>query len=727
MRKPLRGKTRPVTLVSSRRRRRLYIYSPLPAGPHSFRLLRLWSHGEDIRQPFAVECELHTYTAQDALNGNVPEYDALSYVWGDSRDTVPILVSGEVLMVTKNLCAALERLARFRHSEGGAVSSKFGSRAVAFIWVDAICINQKDLRERGRQVRHMSTIYARARQVIVWLGEETNTTHTAFDGLYNRIELSQGPESSSYTKKEKDIYQANRSDESGDWLEDAITEDANKGGDLTTERRSDINSEHVKVAIYELLDRPWFRRIWVLQEVAAADAILVVCGKHWIEGRSFCARLVRLSREYQIVSSASNSIRAVLFLIRHRHRRDSWMAVSNDMSSLRIRPLSQLLDMYHSQEASDRHDKVYALLGLRSDLLDVKVLEPDYSVPWSQLFSSVVKLVTNEDIPVLTSDDGETALLRTRIKFLGEVVSVTQSTGWGDGQKLEIASRNTSKYFGGHLNWFMRTAIHSSASRVEAGDLLCALPGTSKPTIIRIIGVNLCIIVIDATGVEEIWGEDLHRSVTWSEIMTASVFFPKTFDLLWDWSKYPSQEQPRIEETHKPVDLAEMENMQPGLQEADESVDVAELENMGLLLEALGNSTTAKSMFEAAWHHLKQRQPHWSYIQATNFLVEQRKGTGTADTVAGLCSMHKRVRSVNKAEELHAEYVNIRKDVEEHRSNHHASLGLVERIKINESRTNRDGQWGSNFGEVGVKEKRENPVRRPFHERFVSYRTDSLE
>ena len=44
---------------------------------------------------------------------------------------------------------------------------------------------------------------------------------------------------------------------------------------------------------------------------------------------------------------------------------------------LNIRPLSQLLDMYHSQEASEKHDKIYALFGMRSDKLDFLELNPD--------------------------------------------------------------------------------------------------------------------------------------------------------------------------------------------------------------------------------------------------------------------------------------------------------------------------------------------------------------
>ena len=43
------------------------------------------------------------------------------------------------------------------------------------MWIDAICINQEDDNEKGRQVQSMAKIYAYANRVIVWLGEAANS------------------------------------------------------------------------------------------------------------------------------------------------------------------------------------------------------------------------------------------------------------------------------------------------------------------------------------------------------------------------------------------------------------------------------------------------------------------------------------------------------------------------------------------------------------------------
>ena len=95
------------------------------------------------------------------------DYGALSYTWGDQSQTRPILLNDTVFHVGRNLEAALRRLTRHPDYADGGLK----------LWVDAICINQGDLRERGRQVRRMGDIFSRALIVTIWLGElSTDTT-----------------------------------------------------------------------------------------------------------------------------------------------------------------------------------------------------------------------------------------------------------------------------------------------------------------------------------------------------------------------------------------------------------------------------------------------------------------------------------------------------------------------------------------------------------------------
>ncbi|KAI1360867.1 heterokaryon incompatibility protein-domain-containing protein [Xylaria arbuscula] len=98
-----------------------------------------------------IRCALRTVTFDQN-----PIFDALSYVWGDPKDTNPILVDEQPFQATVNLEAALRAL---RHT-----------RKVRVLWVDAICINQDDVEEKNVQVGRMHLIYPRAHRVLVWLG-----------------------------------------------------------------------------------------------------------------------------------------------------------------------------------------------------------------------------------------------------------------------------------------------------------------------------------------------------------------------------------------------------------------------------------------------------------------------------------------------------------------------------------------------------------------------------
>jgi hypothetical protein len=91
---------------------------------------------------------------------------ALSYAWKNEDDDdhlVQITCNNISIQVSSNLHSALRQL---RHHRDGVK-----------IWVDSICINQKDNTERTRQVSIMRDIYARSLEVVIWLGESGQKDH----------------------------------------------------------------------------------------------------------------------------------------------------------------------------------------------------------------------------------------------------------------------------------------------------------------------------------------------------------------------------------------------------------------------------------------------------------------------------------------------------------------------------------------------------------------------
>jgi hypothetical protein len=125
----------------------------------------------------------------EARKSDEPLYEALSYAWGEPvfSHTIEEVPSGTHLSITVDLYDALQ-----------SIRDQQTSRV---LWVDAICINQLDLEEKGHQVAQMGRIYEDAERVVVWLGfhkgslsgiiavlEEVVRTHGALS-----IEFTSGP------------------------------------------------------------------------------------------------------------------------------------------------------------------------------------------------------------------------------------------------------------------------------------------------------------------------------------------------------------------------------------------------------------------------------------------------------------------------------------------------------------------------------------------------------
>jgi hypothetical protein len=129
-----------------------YVYAPLSKGDF-IRILELQpGMGKDI-----LRCKLTTEPFQEAED----TYEAISYAWGDfkTKDTSQILCNDAKLMIGESLADALQR---FRYE-----------KKPRRLWADAVCINQLDDIEKGHQVTLMGQIYERAKQVLIWLGSDS--------------------------------------------------------------------------------------------------------------------------------------------------------------------------------------------------------------------------------------------------------------------------------------------------------------------------------------------------------------------------------------------------------------------------------------------------------------------------------------------------------------------------------------------------------------------------
>ncbi|WAO92355.1 HET domain-containing protein [Fusarium falciforme] len=188
--------------------------------------------------------------------------------------------------------------------------------------------------------------------------------------------------------------------------------------------------------------------------------------------------------------------------------------------------------MYHNRKATDRRDKVYALLGMSSDDYIPADLSPNYGTPWKHLLHRLVKFLLGEQASVETWEEKETAVIKSMGCILGEVSSVERGGDWSDRQTVHITSKNTPAYLGQKKKWSDRWALHTTVKSIRKGDVACLLQGASKPTIIRPYEDYCAVIAIAVTTDDKrIEGLD----IDWPGLLRSITIFPRDFLLVWDW------------------------------------------------------------------------------------------------------------------------------------------------------------------------------------------------
>jgi hypothetical protein len=327
------------------------LHRPLEESRKQIRILKLLPGPADS----PVFCELNL---TDLCSDDHAGYEALSYCWGNTNNSKAIQLSGQQFRVTSNLYAALKRL---RH--------KYDK--IRTLWVDAICINQQDPIERAWQVQMMGYVYAKASKVIVWLGEPTEYVggyeYQELRGLFERSQL---PGSS---------YESFLNDEGPTWNQGTTS-----GLPLTTE---EIVNEipQSSTGASTLFDFPWFRRIWVLQEVFNATRVVVVCGEQTTSWFSILQANVSNNCFMMMPGPLNVRVMPALFSDLFAITRSS---NQGHFGYAPQTPVADILDIVVAGldlDASDPRDKLFALLNLAQPSND-SVLRPDYEKDVSTIF-----------------------------------------------------------------------------------------------------------------------------------------------------------------------------------------------------------------------------------------------------------------------------------------------------------------------------------------------------
>ena len=366
-----------------------YKHSPLPSH-QSIRLIEL--HTGLTHEWGSISLSLKVTSLHDA-----PAYDALSYTWGypltpfsqvdgsdrnsDSVRRYPISIDGQRLDVTANLIDALHALA-------DPNIQSFAKRS-HYLWVDGICINQEDDLERAAQVSIMGSIYELAQSVVIWLGREDEFTDDAMAAITT---LSKLPKHLHSQVKCRDWY--------------------NQGVVLRKLGLRTNIKPHMWLGLVAFLNRPWFKRAWVVQEVTNAKHATVVCGQktlpwamlsdtisflissqwheHIATDRMRMYDIVPKSDAYRKLLESNFDVgSAALYLEGTR----SGIAQSGHKALFRY-----LVQVHRVCQASDPRDMIYAFLGIASmerSPFDThaNAIVPDYQISVLELYTNVAKIM----------------------------------------------------------------------------------------------------------------------------------------------------------------------------------------------------------------------------------------------------------------------------------------------------------------------------------------------
>ncbi|RSM13850.1 hypothetical protein CDV31_005720 [Fusarium ambrosium] len=259
-----------------------------------------------------------------------------------------------------------------------------------------------------------------------------------------------------------------------------------------------------------------------------------MCHSTEIEGHAFCSGLKHL--DLSEAPAVQSRIKSAVYLIKDAVFRPKAVASSSDRFSLGIASLGQLVDMYHNREATDRQDKVYALLGMSSDDHIRADLMPDYRVSWKDLFYRLIRSLIGEVASVETWDDRETASIRSDVCVLGHISSVLEYED--DKQSVEIIFQDVLEPFAVREKLRAQHTLHASAKSIQVGDVICLLQGSSTPTIIRAYDDYCAIIAIAISLPDYFIIEEGSRKVitvfSWSNYFSDFRTFSHRCLLIWD-------------------------------------------------------------------------------------------------------------------------------------------------------------------------------------------------
>ena len=338
---------------------------------------------------YPIRCRLGDVDLDDD-----PEYEAISYTWGDANDVETVHVNGLSLQMRSNLSSFLRRL---RHI----------SEEKTF-WVDALSISQTDLNEKSRQVAMIGRVFKQATCVRAWVGEHADNSEALFKADFDPISNMRwkwvaiiwtrlGAVTPRFGLMWLIITYILGS---VDWETKALS----SGLDslvlylwftmamfwllltVLILRQMLQSVDRIRELWYQVpvwrsfLLRPWFERTWIVQEVALARNLRIYCGHDSLPWEDLISARVGGRNERGVFGTTDERTYFrrlgdchVILLDRLRCERQA-------------RDIITLAFDTQQTRCTDQRDRIYALLSMESSHWSSEPIVPDYTISVPELF-----------------------------------------------------------------------------------------------------------------------------------------------------------------------------------------------------------------------------------------------------------------------------------------------------------------------------------------------------
>ncbi|RDW78221.1 hypothetical protein BP5796_06073 [Coleophoma crateriformis] len=350
-----------------------------------------------------------------------PRYAALSYTWGPPGNTHNIILNGQLFPVRQNLHDALAQLAKSRLIDN-------------YIWIDAICINQGEdevaLKERSSQIVLMKQVYEQAKKIVVWLGKPENklNNHSAakklreFSDFHRRVILKWNP----YRPWIKPTAPVSHETIVADLR--AQVKDSVESGRKDVLDKVGSYSYNAWLGISELLKSPWWGRTWIFQEATVPESLTTIfISGIWV--KKFKSKVAFIFGDLETEWNELGIVSVIILELLYCGNTDKAFVAGLGRDSLPYNGLAEfrsqrildtrhdfleLIYLFRHTDCFDPRDKVYAPLGLATDVVR-KAIIPDYASKTTlQVYLEVPQFYLAQPTPTLD--------------FLGHTIYIEQPT-----------------------------------------------------------------------------------------------------------------------------------------------------------------------------------------------------------------------------------------------------------------------------------------------------------